>query len=375
MKFVAKEKVSGSESQQIVLLAATSVWVTARVSQDFAASLMTILFAVLSGLVITEVVHFLSTSWQQAEAALAAQLEEHALLLENIPTQIWYLTDEETYGAVNQAHADFLGMAKCDLEHRRLREFLDPDVATVCIEGNREVFSSGLPLHTEECLIDPTGDLRVLAITKTPKLNADGAVEHIICAAEDITERKRAEAALRESEEQYRYLVENQGEGLGIVDAEEYFIFANCAAHEIFGVPDGLIGRNMREFVTLGDFAIIRAQTERRRAGEQSSYEVEIVRPDGGKRTLLITVTPRYDAAGVFAGGVGIFRDITDRKQAERALRESEEKYHRLVENLTDVVFTLDRDGYFVYISPAVRQLWGYEPDEIPGWLNITRLR
>ena len=132
-------------------------------------------------------------------------------------------------------------------------------------------------------------------------------------------ENQRAQEALRESEERYRTLVESQGEGVGIVDAEERFIFANPAAHDIFGVPSGaLTGRNLREFVDTETFALVRAQTETCQTGKKSTYEMEIGRPDGKRRTLLVTATPRFDDEGQFTGTFGIFRDVSELKRVEK---------------------------------------------------------
>ena len=108
----------------------------------------------------------------------------------------------------------------------------------------------------------------------------------VVAVYTDITKRKRAEQALRQSEERYRTLVENQGEGVGFVDPEECFTFANPAAHEIFGVTQGeLVGRRLREFVDPETFDLVRAQTEKRRGGEKSVYRY-LLNIQGGMTTV-----------------------------------------------------------------------------------------
>ena len=119
--------------------------------------------------------------------------EEQRLLLDNIDTQIWYLADIETYGAVNKAHAEFFGMEKEDLEGGNLADVLSREESEICIDGNRGVFEKKRQMRIEEWIKNGRGEMRLLSVTKTPKLNDDGDVEYVICAAEDITKRNLAE--------------------------------------------------------------------------------------------------------------------------------------------------------------------------------------
>lgn len=119
--------------------------------------------------------------------------EERTLLLDNIETQIWYLNDIETYGAVNKACAEFFGLEKENIEGMDLYDLFSEEEAEVCIANNREVFEKKKQSHREEWVKNGRGETRLLSITRTPKLDGKGDVEYVICAAEDITERKLAE--------------------------------------------------------------------------------------------------------------------------------------------------------------------------------------
>lgn len=145
---------------------------------------------------------------------------------------------------------------------------------------------------------------------------------------------RRVEQALRESEARYRLLVENQGEGVSIVDKDEVFVFANPAAAQILGVnPGSLAGRSLREFCDPRQFEIIKQQTQLRIKGEKTSYEVEVRQPGGKQRTLLINASPQYNQEGEFKGAFAVFVDITDRKEAEKALRESQVRFQTLFDH------------------------------------------
>lgn len=125
----------------------------------------------------------------------------------------------------------------------------------------------------------------------------------------------------RQNEERYRRLLETQGEGFLLVDDQERVLFANPAAESLFGVPPGgLQGKGLQQFTTPEGFAAIRAQSPERRAGRTTTYEIDILRPDGEQRRLIVTGSPYTDASGAPLGTVGVLRDITERHHMERRL-------------------------------------------------------
>ncbi len=133
------------------------------------------------------------TERKKAEEAASKALEDHRILLDNIPTQIWYLTDTTMYGAVNEAHAQFLGMSKEDLSFRDMAESLPDAVVTQCRVSNLEVFRTRSTVVSEEWAPSASGERRLLSIIKTPKFDENGEVEYVVCVADDITERKQLE--------------------------------------------------------------------------------------------------------------------------------------------------------------------------------------
>ena len=154
-------------------------------------------------------------------------------------------------------------------------------------------------------------------------------VEEVVQIVSLVLGRKRAEQAFRANEQRYRSLVENLGEGVGIMDEQERFLFANPAGHEIFGVPAGTLpNRNLVEF--LDDDAVERVvrQTGMRRQGVQSTYELSIRRPDGSKRVIVVTAVPERDADGRFVASIGSFRDVTEQRQAEAERQRMEARMH-----------------------------------------------
>jgi len=153
-----------------------------------------------------------------------------------------------------------------------------------------------------------------------------------------------------------------------LVDPDEQFIYCNPVAEEVYGVPSGtLVGRNLRDFVSSETFELIRRQTEKRRAGERSTYEFEIIRPDGEKRQLLITVTPWLDEDRQFAGALGVFRDITDRKRLEKESEERRLYLESVLACAPDAIVTVDDEHKILEWNEGAERLFGYSAKEVAG--------
>ncbi len=164
----------------------------------------------------------------------------------------------------------------------------------------------------------------------------DEEIDALRARVADLELRAREHGLLREelerSERRYRNLVEKQHEGLGIVDPDERFTFANPAAHRIFGVATGtLVGRSLEEFTDPESFAKVKAQTALRKERQESVYEMELLRADGERRIILVSASPQLDDAGDLTGTFGVFRDVTEihsslaeRERLEQQLRHSQ---------------------------------------------------
>jgi diguanylate cyclase (GGDEF)-like protein/PAS domain S-box-containing protein len=210
-------------------------------------------------------------------------------------------------------------------------------------------------------------DGRVFERFSTPQ-HLQGKAVGRVWSFRDITERTRSEAALLESEERYRTLIENQGEGSAFVDAEENIVFANLAAENLFGVPSGsLVGRNTKEFLTPDQIAVVLAQTAKRRTGEKSTYELEISRPDGEQRSVLITATPQFNPEQVFLGAWAIFRDITERVKAEEALRKQQQELQIILDSVPSNIWYKDKDNKYLRVNKAVATMMNMSVEEIKG--------
>jgi PAS domain S-box-containing protein len=267
---------------------------------------------------------------RESEKRLQKKTEEQALLLDNIETQIWYLKDTERYGAVNKAFAKYIGLEPKDLEGKAIRDFRDSSVVNLCITGNREVFNNKMQYRNEEWVKGATGENRYFSVIKTPKLDAIGEVEYVVCTAEDITERKRMEDKLRESETRFRTIAEQSLLGIAIIQ-DGLIKYTNRALSAINGFSiEEMKNWGVYEFQKSFSpedlpYLMGRAQAgQEGRGPEILQTPVRIITKKG--RTKWLDV---YSKSIVYQGKIAIFAtmvDISDKKKAEEDLKQSEMK-------------------------------------------------
>jgi PAS domain S-box-containing protein len=300
------------------------------------------------------------TERKEARARADKASEDMRILLDNIHTQVWYLTDEHTYGAVNRAHASFAGAEPEDWAFRNLDEFLPPDVAKTCRDSNRKVFETGKTMLSEEWVPHISGQRRLLSIRKTPKLRDDRSVEYIVCSAEDITEKKLAEEALRESEANFRTFFEATEDMILVGTPEGRVLYANNAVGKKLGYSLEEIDRN--GILSLHPPDRLREAEEIFAAmfrGERRICPLPLQRKDGS----LLPVETRV-AFGRWNGRECIFGVIKDLS----AEQEAKQRFERLFRNNpVPIALTSLPDRRFVDVNEAFLKALGYDRDEIVG--------
>jgi two-component system, cell cycle sensor histidine kinase and response regulator CckA len=168
------------------------------------------------------------TERKKTEVLLRRKAEERRLLIDTIPVQIWYLEDTDTYGAVNLAHAEFLGSTPKAVAHQRIDSISIQNAGGVFREGNETVFRSGKPYHSKAWVPNAGGEARCIEFVKTPCLNSDGKVSFVVCTGVDITETVRAEADRLDMER--RILMSQKRESLGTMAGAIAHHFNNLLA-------------------------------------------------------------------------------------------------------------------------------------------------
>ncbi|HUU41651.1 MAG TPA: PAS domain S-box protein [Desulfatiglandales bacterium] len=193
--------------------------------------------------------------------------------------------------------------------------------------------------------------------------DSQGEIIGLMGVSHDITERKQAEKALRSSEEKYRSLVESTEDSIYLVDKNCRYLFMNKKHLARFGLTsDKIIGKSYGDFHTIEETKEFLQKVKKVfDPGSSLSYEYRSKRTKG---FFLRTLSPIKDSKGRTTAVTIVSKDITERKHAEESLRESEEKYRKVVENANDAIFII-QDEVIKFPNPKTEEILGYSPQEL----------
>lgn len=190
-----------------------------------------------------------------------------------------------------------------------------------------------------------------------------------IAVITDVTQLKLAEKKLADNESRYRHLVENQSEMVSLATIDGQLLFVNDAyARHHQMIPEAMIGSNFLDFVPPGARADLTEHLSHLAAiGHTLEIENQVLSPDGQLRWMSWTNKVLMHENGSLVTIHSVGKDIDARVNAEKSMKDSEARYRLLAENSTDMVFQLDADMVFRYVSPACVDILGYDVSELIG--------
>lgn len=163
------------------------------------------------------------------------------------------------------------------------------------------------------------------------------------------------EQALRESEAKYRLLADIFQEGIWIIDKDSHTTYVNPHMAKMLGYSvEEMQGRHLFSFMDEQGVEICNHNLKRRQQGIKEQHDFEFLRKDGSRAYMILDASPIIDKAGNYAGAIAGVVDITERIQAENALRESEERNRALLKANPDMMFVFDRNGVFIDYSAGI---------------------
>lgn len=222
------------------------------------------------------------------------------------------------------------------------------------------------------------GTLFPIFLSTSAVLDEKGKPVALVGVATDITERKWAERAIQISEKKYRDIVTWAPIGIYQSTRSGKLLSANRSIGDMLGYAsvNELIGRGMEQdiYYDAKDREQFIVQHDALGEDVSLSHETRWKRRDGSIIWVLMTVRDVRDKSKQILYYEGFVFDITERKRAEEALRESEERYRLLVENSTDLVTEISSDGKFLYISPNVKSILDFKPAELIGGNVLSKV-
>ena len=315
------------------------------------------------------------TDRMQTEKRLRESEERFRETVDLLPTVIVEFDIEGYVTYVNNYGYQMLGYSPSDVEQGfRISWLLPEDEHSKHTDRVRRLIEEERVLPTEYRLLREDGSAIYALVTSAP-IYKDGEIVGIRSTATDITERKQAEEALRESEKRFRMLIETMQEGLGVLDENGIITYINNRICEMSGYPkEELIGRAATDFIDESYLDLVYEQIERRREGYTRSYEATWKGKDGRRVPTIISAAPLLDEKGRFKGSFAVITDITERKRMEEALRESETRFRELADLLPQSVFELDLKGNFTYSNRCGFETFGYPREDLREGINALQL-
>ncbi|MDI9569116.1 MAG: PAS domain S-box protein [Pseudomonadota bacterium] len=298
-------------------------------------------------------------------------------VLEKLADIVWLLDEDFRIRYISPAVERVLGYAP--------REYLalpvDKRIAPASLKTAREALRGEMEIERrgggtpdrmttlEVEMYHQDGATRWLEFILVGARDSQGTLTGICGVSRDITKRRRAEEELQQTRDNFRRSLDESPLGVRVVGDDGETLYANRALLDFYGYRDIEEFRNtpVRMRYTPESYAAHERRREDRKRGEREyfRYDISIVRKDGEVRHLEVFRKPilwdggwRYQAT---------YQDITERKRMEEALRKREEYFRELVENISDIIVTMDKGGTITYVSPSVERIAGYRPDELVG--------
>ncbi len=309
------------------------------------------------------------------EESLYESEERFRQMAYNFEDVVW-LADKDI-SKVLHVNPAYERIFRCTSEslHERLESFLDrvhPE-DRAAVELALEKGRKGLHEPVEYRIIWPDGSIRWILRRTFPIRNTEGAIHLVGGIAQDITDRKRVEETLKQSEVYFRSLIEHAADTISTYDANGVRLYTSPSIERVLGyTPEEMIGRSGFELLHPDDLPLLSSlfAQEVQFPGTKVTRELRCRHKDGTWRTLESTGSNLLDDPAVGAIVLNS-RDITVRRRAEAALRESEERYRDLVENSRELICTHDLDGLILSANRAALEVLGYDHNDFVGKRSI----
>ena len=314
----------------------------------------------------TEIIGFLIdiTDKKNAEESLKESEKRFKTLAENSTDVIARQDNNTRFLYINPTINNFMGLFPESIIGKTTTELgLPKEIINFWQEKINEVYKTKKPIFFEMKSDVHEGEKDFYCIS-VPEFDSNGNVKSVLTTSREITEKKIAEEALKESEEKFRLLFKNSPDNVGILDLDGTFLDINKVDDDYN--QEDIIGTNITDYLNPEQKKIFKSSVEKvLKTNKTQSFEYTVSTPKGkaihwNNRMSTIKLNNEFKL-------IINFTDITKLKKIEESLIESEERFKSLAENSPDVIARQDNNTRFLYINPTIKKLTGMNPELIIG--------
>ena len=278
-----------------------------------------------------------------------------------------------TFLMVNKSYENFWNVGSDEIIGKRVPDIMGKDTFEKKVKEKVDRCLAGEPVKYSAWFQSPTLGPRYMNLNYYPYRAENGLIAGLINISYDLTEQKKTEVSLRESEERFRALVESAPMSILLMRDGKY-IYGNPASACLLGYesPEAFVGMDVLDTIAPEYHEILRERMKRIEKGSDNyPMEVQLIRPNGDSVWSISTSVPVQMDGEPTAIIVG--QDITERKRAEEALRESEERF-RLAYRTSPDSINLNRlsDGMYIDINDGFSEIMGYTREDIIGKTSLS---
>jgi PAS domain S-box-containing protein len=309
------------------------------------------------------------TDLDRLERELRASEARYRNLLQSSPDLIWAADPDGRYTFMSDRVREILGWDPADWVGHHFGEFLAGESAADAAAADAAIHAAPGEVVRVRLLLHHADGREIPFEVHAVGLADDGMLVAVNGVARDVSEREALERGLRDSEARFRQLVQTTPDVIWRADANGVFAFMADNGEALFGYPiEEIVGRHFGLLTSDDTMPIARANYAALATEPDVVRHVPLtlVRRDGSTFEAEVTVVGVFED-GRFVGGQGTVRDVSARERLQRELRESEERYRFLVENSPDVIFSIDADGRYAFMSESIERVTGYRQTDVIG--------